>query len=98
MEVRTWHVYHQTKSGREQGLLDHYYYLVTHRDYKTPMKAKWHDGMDEHWEVFGCARKDEFEHVIAHDLTEVWYPWDSCNPIVAWMEMPYTYKEYPTVN
>lgn len=92
MEVRTWHPYVLGKAGRDQGLIDHHYYLVTHRDYNTPIKAKWHDGMDEHWEVFGCARYDDVgKTVLGMDEIEFWYPWDYDNPIVAWMEMPYVY-------
>ena len=32
-------------------LVDHYFYLVTHADYGTPMKAKYHDDMGGYFEI-----------------------------------------------
>lgn len=32
-------------------LEDHYFYLVTHADYGTPMKAKYHDDMGGYFEI-----------------------------------------------
>ena len=32
-------------------LVDHYFYLVTHADYGTPMKAKYHDDLGGYFEI-----------------------------------------------
>lgn len=58
-------------------LKDHYFYLVTHRAYATPMKAKYHIDMD-------C-----FE-IINAPHTRV-YTWDDL--ITAWMDLPEVYRE-----
>lgn len=64
-------------------LEDHNYYLVTHKDYATPMKAKWHEGCDEHWEIFvGMGRPNE-----------IVYTWDEDCKVIAWMEIPEIYNE-----
>ena len=90
-----WHLFSRDPmENRNSGLTDHNYYLVTHRNYKTQMKAKWHDGPDEHWEVFACPHvKGSDKHI--ERVTEYWYAWDPENPIIAWMEMPeiYNYAE-----
>lgn len=59
------------------GLVDHHYYLVTHKDYKTPLKAKWHSDNGGCFEVLGVVYGREF-----------WYSWEPDNPIIAWMELP----------
>ena len=67
-------------------LQDHFYYLVTHKGYKTPMKAKWHNDMGGIWEVIGTT--------YGFDVgKEYWYSWETENPILAWMEMPDIWKE-----
>lgn len=72
-----WHPYDPKKSGTEQGLLDHFYYLVTHRDYDTPLKAKWHaEGL---WVVIGFTPQ------------YVW-DWYEDQPVIAWMELPDIYR------
>ena len=75
-------IWHKFDRGNHYGCLeDHKYYLVTHKDYVTPMKAKWHEGCDEHWEIFvGMGRPNEIE-----------YTWDEYCKVIAWMEMPEIY-------
>ena len=35
----------------ESVLVDHWFYLVTHADYGTPMKAKYHDDLGGYFEI-----------------------------------------------
>lgn len=76
-----WHAFDKDDPGPE--LQDHHYYLVTHTDYKTPMKAKWHSELGGGWEVLGCAGDGWTE-----TKEEFWYSWDANNPIIAWMDLP----------
>lgn len=70
-------------------LKDHYYYLVTHTDYGTPMKAKWHNEAGGCFEVIGVPKS-----LHEYDVEFVWsYESEDHNPIIAWMEMPDIYKE-----
>ena len=52
-------------------LKDHYFYLVAHKDYKTPMKAKYHaDGLS-HFEILSAANSSvvwlyEFGDIVTH--------------------------------
>ena len=75
-----WHPFCRQPEMHEE-LKDHYYYLVTHRKYKTPMKAKWHSENGGAFEVY------------CHNGSEFWYSWDPDNPIIAWMEMPEIYHD-----
>ena len=46
-----WH-----KLPNEVDLLqDHYFYLVAHKDYKTPMKAKYHADGEPHFEILSAV-------------------------------------------
>ena len=60
---------------------DHYYYLVTHTKYETPMKAKWHNEMGGCWQILG-GTGDNSDYV---------YSWDE-KYVIAWMELPEIYK------
>ena len=80
------YIWHEViKECPSKLLIDHYYYLVTHSKYGTPMKAKWHDEMGGIWEVF-IGNGEPNEHI---------YSWDDPYPILAWMQMPANY-EYST--
>lgn len=61
-------------------LKDHYYYLVTDKRYKTPMKAKWHNDNGGIWEIITGTGKDYI------------YSWDE-KSVLAWMELPECYSE-----
>lgn len=77
-------LWHKFDRENHNALQDHYYYLVTHKDYATPMKAKWHEGCDEHWEIFvGMGRPNE-----------IVYTWDKDCKVIAWMEMPEIYATH----
>ena len=67
-------------------LQDHYFYLVTYRGLKTPMKAKWHAEMGGCWEVRGIPYLKKLS-------IEYWYPWEENNPIIAWMDIPDIYHK-----
>lgn len=67
-------------------LQDHYYYLVTHKNYKTPMKAKWHSENGGCWEVLGCWGGD------FHQFSDYDYSWDN-HVVLAWMDLPDIYRE-----
>lgn len=83
-----WHPYDPDQDAKEAGLKDHYFYLVTHREYSTPLKARFHYP-EEVWQVYGATLHCEFPDCCF----EFWYSWDEDNPILAWMEMPEIYKE-----
>ena len=74
-----WHKY---PSDDDSLLKDHYFYLVTHKDFGTPMKAKYHSDVEEFEVYIGGINNNEY-----------WQPWDPDNPIIAWMELPDIYKE-----
>ena len=44
-------------------LIDHYFYLVTHADYGTPMKAKYHSDMGGYFEIFSNNTKIPVEYI-----------------------------------
>ena len=62
--------------ANDARLKNHYYYLVTHVDFDTPMKAKYHDDGD-YFEVFG---------VYPNLAVYQWY-----GDITAWMNLPDIY-------
>ena len=72
-----WHEFDWDDTSK---LKDHYFYLVTHKKYETPMKAKWHE--EGAWEIISslCNQYDYVE------------PWDE-KFVIAWMELPKCYKE-----
>lgn len=86
MESYNWYPYDPQIPGREQGLQDHFYYLVTHKKYGTPMKAKWHD--EGYWEVIG---ETDSQRPFQYTSMNYW-DWEENHPILAWMEMPEVYK------
>ncbi len=61
----------------DSRLKDHHYYLVTHTEFGTPMKAKYHQEIDA------------FE--IINNPTTCAYKWD--NKVLAWQELPEVYRE-----
>lgn len=66
----TWH-----KLPDDENLLeDHYWYLIAHRRFGTPMKAKYHDDCDARFEFY-CA-----EGRCSSYLTD--------NEVTHWMELP----------
>lgn len=75
--------WHKMDWENPSELKDHHYYLVTHKKFKTPMKAKWHEEMGGSFEVI----------IGGLHVNEVWHSWDFDNPIIAWMEMPDIYRE-----
>ena len=82
-----WHPYDPKINGKDQGLQNHFYYLVTHKKYGTPMKAKWHD--EGCWEVIGeTSEKNPFCYESGH-----YWDWEENHPILAWMDLPDVYKE-----
>lgn len=64
----------------DNRLKDRYYYLITHTDYKTPIKAKWYSYEGEWVEPF-----------TGKTLWHSWFPED--NKVLAWMELPEPYCE-----
>lgn len=44
-------------------LVDHYFYLVTHADYGTPMKAKYHDDIGGYFEIVSGDKKIPAEYI-----------------------------------
>lgn len=50
-------------SENQDKLQDHYFYLVTHADYGTPMKAKYHDDMCGYFEIKSSDKKIPVEYV-----------------------------------
>ena len=78
--------WHKMDWENPSGLVDHCYYLITHKGYKTPLKAKWHNEMGGCFEALGVT--------YGFDIgREFWYSWEPNNPIIAWMELPDIYKE-----
>lgn len=83
MSDYTWHKF--DKNNPPKQLIDHYYYLVTHTYFGTPMKAKWHEEMGGLWEIFiGNGKPNEYVYCFN----------ETC-PISAWMQLPakYSYEE-----
>lgn len=76
-----WNAYDPSKG--DERLNDHHYYLVSHKDFGTPMKAKYHSELGGIWEVFiGRGQLNGFVN-----------PWDDPYPIDAWMKLPEKYGE-----
>ena len=64
----------------DNRLKDRYYYLITHTDYKTPIKAKWYSYEGEWVEPFTGKT--------------LWHSWAlEDNKVLAWMELPEPYRE-----
>lgn len=63
-------------------LEDHYFYLVAHKKFATPMKAKYHDDGD-----LRCFQIMSVSNDICtrHNFDDV-YPWD--NDITHFMDLP----------
>lgn len=75
--------------NKTDELKDHWFYLVTHKDYKTPMKAKWHSEDGGCWEIRGCpAMSGMIFYTSRYD-----YSIDTEHYVTAWMELPDIYKE-----
>ena len=72
-------------SENQDKLKDHYFYLVTHTDYGTPMKAKYHDDIGGYFEIFNRGTFTEF-------INPIFYPC-KCKYFMELPEMPDDYKE-----
>ena len=72
-------------SENQDKLQDHYFYLVTHVDYGTPMKAKYHDDIGGFFEIFSRGTFTEF-------INPILYPC-KCKYFMELPEMPEDYKE-----
>lgn len=74
-------------------LKDHYYYLVTCKKYRTPMKAKWHS--EGYFEVFIGQGKPNIFVYMPDDEGNYAYDenTESDEKIIAWMEMPEIYSD-----
>lgn len=88
--MKGWHAF--DKDNPDKELQDHYFYLVTHSKYETPMKAMWHSENGGTWQVLGCWHLVD-ETGQRHQEEEFWYSWDANNPIIAWMEMPDIFQQ-----
>ena len=66
-------------------LKDHYFYLVTHKDYGTPMKAKYHDDLGGYFELINYKRETEYINQILGE--------SKCKYFMEMPEMPNDYKE-----
>lgn len=81
--------WHKMNWKNTSELQDHHYYLVTHRDYMTPMKAKWHSEFGGTWEILGCPAMSGM--IFSSNRYENSY--DAEHYVLAWMELPDIYKE-----
>lgn len=63
-------------------LQDHHYYLVAHKDFKTPMKAKYHNDSFKHFEVFSF-KSSQISYIFLN----------STDDITHFMELPELPKE-----
>jgi len=62
--------WHEFNHDSQDLLKDHYFYLVAHKDYKTPMKAKWHDDGLPSFEVYiGVGKTNEYVSVFDETVT-----------------------------
>ena len=51
-------------------LKDHHFYLVAHKGYGTPMKAKWHQDCAPHFEVLiGDGKTNEYVSIFDEKIT-----------------------------
>lgn len=75
-------------SENQDKLIDHYFYLVTHCDYGTPMKAKYHDDAGGYFELltYECGKFCEFINPIFQHSCR-------CKYFMPLPEMPDDYKE-----
>ena len=58
-----------TIEAGENSLEDHYWYLIVHKDYETPMKAKYHDDCTPHFTFYDAKGERAtylFEDKITH--------------------------------
>lgn len=66
----------------DDRLQDHYFYLVAHKKFATPMKAKYHDdGGMRHFQIMSVSN----DICTRHNFDNV-YSWD--DSITHWMELP----------
>lgn len=66
----------------DDRLKDHYFYLVAHKKFATPMKAKYHDdGGMRCFQIMSLSNDIR----TRHNFDDV-YPWD--DSITHWMELP----------
>lgn len=66
----------------DDRLQDHYFYLVAHKKFATPMKAKYHDdGGMRHFQIMSASN----DICTRHNFDDV-YSWD--DSITHWMELP----------
>ena len=72
-------------SENQDKLQDHYFYLVTHSDFGTPLKAKFHDDLGGYFEFRGYDIDNEFVDPIFRD--------SKCKYFMELPEMPEDYKE-----
>ena len=75
MKELSWHKLPDT----EDMLRDHYFYLVRHIEFGTPMKAKFHADGEPHFEIYGC------NHGAGKMIV---YSSDFGSHITHWMDMP----------
>lgn len=74
-KTNSWHKLPDT----ENMLQDHYFYLVRHIEFGTPMKAKFHADGEPHFEIYGCNHGAGKMIVYEHEFG---------NHITHWMDMP----------
>ena len=53
---------------REEMLEDHNFYLIAHKEYKTPMKAKYHQDCMPHF-TFSVCGKEEYAYLYEGKIT-----------------------------
>lgn len=86
--------WHKMDWNKTDELKDHCFYLVTHKDYKTPMKAKWHSDAGGIWEIRGCpVVYTGIDDDVTAFTSRYEFAWDDDHLVLAWMEMPELYKE-----
>ena len=72
-------------SENQDKLIDHYFYLVTHPDYGTPMKAKYHDDLGGYFEIVSGKKESIYVNPIFVKC--------KCKYFMPTPEMPDYYKE-----
>lgn len=66
-----------------EELQDHYFYLVAHKDYGTPMKAKWHQDCPPTFQVYiGGGKCDEYIDELSN------YHAEENKKITHWCKLP----------
>lgn len=78
---KTWY---KTEDNQNM-LIDHYFYLVTHPDYGTPMKAKYHDDLGGYFEIVSGKKESIYITPIFGKC--------KCKYFMPMPEMPDDYKE-----